>query len=68
MEIFTYCERIEKMPASQFNLAHGAERKLMKKLNPNTAIHRVTVASFRAISMPAGFRRHLVGITLRNVY
>jgi len=34
MEIFTYCERIEKMPASQFNLAHGAERKLMKKTKP----------------------------------
>ena len=27
-------------------------------------IHTVTVASFRSISMPAGFRRHLVGKTL----
>jgi len=26
--------------------------------------HRVTVTLFRAISMPAGFRRHLVGKTL----
>jgi len=25
------------------------------------AIHRVTMTSFRSISMPAGFRRHLVG-------
>ena len=30
-------------------------------------IHRVTVTQFRFISMPAGFRRHLVGKTLRNV-
>jgi len=29
-------------------------------------IHRVTVA-FHSISMPAGFRRHLVGKTLTNV-
>jgi len=28
---------------------------------------RVTVTSFRSISMPAGFRRHFVGSTLRNV-
>ena len=30
-------------------------------------LHSATVASFRFISMPAGFRRHLVGKTLRNV-
>ena len=30
-------------------------------------IHRVRVTQFRSISMPAGFRRHLVGKTLRNV-
>jgi len=29
-----------------------------------TSTHRVTVTSFRSISMPAGFRRHLVGKTL----
>ena len=28
----------------------------------------MTVMSFRSISMPAGFRRHLVGKTLRNVH
>jgi len=28
--------------------------------------HRVTLTQFRSISMPAGFRRHLVGKTLRN--
>ena len=27
------------------------------------AIHRVTVTSFRSISMPAGFRRHFMGRT-----
>ena len=31
------------------------------------AIHRVTVAQFRSISMPAGFHSHFVGKTLRNV-
>jgi len=31
------------------------------------SIHRVAVTQFRYISMPAGFRRHLVGKTLRNV-
>jgi len=31
------------------------------------SIHRVTVTYFRSISMPAGFRRHLVGKSLRNV-
>jgi len=31
------------------------------------AIHRVTVTWFRSIPMLAGFRRHLVGKTLRNV-
>jgi len=30
-------------------------------------IHRLTVTKFRYISIPAGFRRHLVGKTLRNV-
>jgi len=30
-------------------------------------IHRLKVTSFRFISMPAGFRRHPVGKTLRNV-
>ena len=30
-------------------------------------IHRMTVTQFRSIFMPAGFRRHLVGKTLRNV-
>ena len=32
-------------------------------------MHGVTVTymQFRSISMPAGFRRHLVGKTLRNV-
>ena len=34
----------------------------------NACTHRVTVTKFRSISMPAGFRRHLVGKTLRNVY
>jgi len=29
-------------------------------------IHRVTVTQFRSVSMPAGFRRHLVGKTLKN--
>ena len=33
----------------------------------NGPIYRVTVTQFRSISMPAGFRRHLVGKTLRNV-
>ena len=30
-------------------------------------IDRVTVTPVRFISMPAGFRRHVVGQTLRNV-
>ena len=30
------------------------------------SIHRVTVTYLRSISMPAGFRRHLVGKTLKN--
>ena len=30
-------------------------------------MHRATVTQFRHISMPAGFRRHLVGKKLRNV-
>ena len=30
-------------------------------------IHRVIVKQFRSISMPAGFRRHLVGKTISNV-
>ena len=29
--------------------------------------YRVTVTYFRSISMPAGFRRHLMGKTLINV-
>jgi len=29
-------------------------------------IHRVAVTSFLSVSMPAGFRRHLVGKTLKN--
>ena len=33
----------------------------------STAMHRVTITLFRSISMPAGFRRHFVGKTLRNV-
>ena len=33
----------------------------------SACIHRVTVTQFRSISMPACFRRHLVGKTLRNV-
>jgi len=31
----------------------------------NAVIHEVTVTSFRSISMPASFHRHLVGKTLR---
>jgi len=30
-------------------------------------IRKVTVTSFRYVSMPAGLRRHLVGKTLRDV-
>ena len=30
-------------------------------------IHAVTVTLYRSISVPAGFRRHLVGKTLRSV-
>ena len=30
-------------------------------------IQRVTITQFRSVSMPAGFRRHLVGKTPRNV-
>jgi len=32
----------------------------------NTSVHRSTVTKFRSVSMPAGFRRHLVGKTPRN--
>jgi len=32
----------------------------------NTNVHRSTVTKFRSVSMPAGFRRHLVGKTPRN--
>jgi len=32
-----------------------------------SVIHRATVTQFLSISMPAGFRRHLVGETFRNV-
>ena len=33
----------------------------------SAAIHRLTVTSFRSISMPVGFRRHFVGKSLINV-
>jgi len=33
----------------------------------NVSIHRVTVTWFRSISMPASFRRHLVGKILRII-
>jgi len=33
----------------------------------STLIQSVTVTYFQSISMPAGFRRHLVGKTLKNV-
>jgi len=32
----------------------------------SSGIYRVTVAQFRSVSMPVGFRRHLVGETLKN--
>jgi len=41
---------------------------LIETLNALTkSIHRVTVTKYCSISLPAGFRRHLVGKPLRNV-
>jgi len=37
------------------------------RLSQSFCTRRMTVTRFRCISMPAGFRRHLVGKTLRNV-
>ena len=40
---------------------------LLNKDEYYSVMHRVTATQFRPISMPAGFRHHLVGKTLRNV-
>ena len=33
----------------------------------SAGIHRMTVTKFRSISMPGGFRRHVVGKNVRNI-
>jgi len=49
------------------NSSCGLDTMYNTRTHAVTHIHRVSVTSFRFISMPASFRRHLVGKTLRNV-
>jgi len=59
------------MVAANFRQTHGPRQLAWKVLgfsvNVRVTIHRVTMTSFRCICIPAGFRRHLVGKSLRNV-
>jgi len=42
-----------------------ASSGVLGHVTPSAFNNRMTVTQFRSISMPAGFRRHLVGKTLR---
>jgi len=44
-----------------------SRKTLLAGLTVGDRIHRMTVTQFYSISMPVGFRRRLVGKTLRNV-
>ena len=55
-----------KCPSSNCIRSTLVSRYVLCSCN-NSQLHRVTMTQFRSISMPAGFRRHLVGKTLRNV-